>query len=239
MNLKLDKYEQALFYEIFNKREYWILDDVIKQSKIILDIWWHIWLFSLYSLSLKSWINPILVNWDLVIDFTRTLNEDFQIHFFEPVKNYFDKAKIILKDSSSSIIFNNFGFSNFSWTEKMYSSNISSQTSLFDSFLTRWSKIIENCKFRLLNEFIFENKFKKIDLVKIDIEWEEFEVLLWLEEQYFKIIKNLFFEYHILNNTFEDKFEKLLKILKKNYSRVDIIESQYSSKIWYIFCTNQ
>lgn len=237
--MQLDKYDQALFYEIFNKREYWILDDIIKQSNTILDIWWHIWLFSLYSLSLKFWVNPAIDNWGLIIDFTKTLDKDFQIYYFEPVKNYFNKAEIILKDFKENVIFNNFGFSDVAWVEKMYSSNISSQTSLFDSFLTWWGKIIENCEFHSLNELIFENKFSEIDIMKIDVEWKEFDILLWLDENYFKIIKNIFIEYHILDSEFENKYLQLVDKLKKNYSRVDIIESQYSSKIWYIFCTNQ
>lgn len=237
--MKLNKYNKALFYEIFVKKEYGILDSIILNSRIIYDIWWHIGLFSLYVLSIKFWFWVKLVGDEIVINNYQNIPWDFRIYFFEPVLEYLENAELLLKDFKKHIEFNNYWFSYDLWARKMYFTNISSQTSLYESFLNKWSKIIKNCEFRLLNESIFECGVKKIDLVKIDIEWEEFDVLLGLDEIYFKTINNLFFEYHILDIFFQDKFDKLLDKLKKNYKSVVISESQYSSKIWYIFCSNQ
>lgn len=235
----LNKYNKALFYEIFVKREYQILDNIITNSNTIFDIWWHIWLFSLYILSVKFWFEVKLVWDEIIIETFQNIWWDFKIHYFEPVLEYFENAKILLKDFEKCVIYNNYWFSSDLWVRNMYFKNISSQTSLYESFLNKWGKIIENCEFRQLNESIIECGINKIDLAKIDIEWEEFDVLLGLDEIYFKTINNIFLEYHILDNSFQDKFVQLLIKLKKNYKRVSTFESQYSSKIWYIFCTNQ
>jgi len=237
--MKLNKYDKALFYEIFVKKEYGILDTIISSSNTIFDIWWHIGLFSLYVLSVKFWFWVKLVVDKIVIDNFPNILWDFNIHFFEPVLEYLENAQILLKDFEKYMIYNNYWFSHILWDREMHFANISSQTSLYKNFLNKWGKIIKNCQFRQLNESIIENRVKKIDLVKIDIEWEEFEVLLGLDDKYFKIIQNLFFEYHILDISFQDKFDKLLNKLKKNHKSVVISESQYSSKIWYIFCSNQ
>ncbi len=45
----MEKYNKALEYEIFIKKEYGFADEVIKQAKIIFDIGGHIGLFSKYS----------------------------------------------------------------------------------------------------------------------------------------------------------------------------------------------
>jgi len=237
--MKLDKYNKALFYEIFTKKEYWVLDNIITNSNTIFDIWWHIGLFSLYVLSIKFSLDVKIAEDEIVINNFQKIPWDFKIHFFEPVLEYFENAKIHLKDFEKYMIYHNYWFSSVSWDIEMHFANISSQTSLYESFLNKWTKFIKNCEFRQLNESISECETDKIDLAKIDIEWEEFEVLLGLDDKYFKIIQNIFFEYHILNDTFQDKYDKLLDKLKKNYKRVTVSESQYSSKIWYVFCSNQ
>lgn len=50
----MDKYNKALEYEIFVKKEYSFADEAIKQAKIIFDIGGHIGLFSEYCLSINS-----------------------------------------------------------------------------------------------------------------------------------------------------------------------------------------
>lgn len=212
-----NKYEKALYYEIFKNKEYSILDEVIKNWWIIFDVWWHIWLFSLYSLS---------------------LNSSLTIHYFEPVKEYFNKAKNILEDFEQNIIFNNYGILDKSWeSEILINNKISSQTSIYKSFLNKnWAK--QKVIFQNIWDYIQKNNIESIDLLKMDIEWAEFDVLLNLDENIFPKIKVLFLEYHILNIDFESKYNCLLNKIKTLYQDVNIIKSIHSNKLWYIFAYN-
>lgn len=212
-----NKYEKALYYEIFKNKEYSILDEVIKNWWIIFDIWWHIWLFSLYSLS---------------------LNPGLTIHYFEPVKEYFNKAKNILEDFEQNIIFNNYGILDKSWDFDMFiNEKISSQSSLYFSFLNK--KSVKNTfSFIQLWDYLKLSNIESIDLLKMDIEWAEFDVLLNLDKKIFTKIKVLFLEYHILNTDFENKYNCFLNKIKILYQDVNIIKSIHSNKLWYIFAYN-
>ena len=77
-----------------------------------------------------------------------------------------------------------------------------------------------------------------IDLVKIDIEWYEFELLNNLEWNFFNSVKTLIFEYHILFPDFEIKYETLLTKLKWYYKKIKIIKSKYNDKVGIIVCGN-
>lgn len=233
MKIELSKYERAIYYEIFNSREYWILDEIIKKSEIIFDIWGHIWLWSLYILQIKSLLDSKLF-WD-ELEILETWNKipDYNIHFFEPLNENYLKSEQILNNFKDSIILNKFWFSKKEEFSDIFKWKISSQSSKYKSFLNRWENP-ESCKFKKLENYISENNIESVDLMKMDIEWAEFEVLLNLDEKYFKKIKTLFFEYHILNNEFEFKFGQLKIILKHYYSNIEIIESKYDSRIGYI-----
>gem|GEM_PF-3650749 len=55
-----------------------------------------------------------------------------------------------------------------------------------------------------------------------------------MEDKEFKNIKTLCLEYHILENSFQDKFNILVEKLRKNYINMEIIESEYTNKVGYI-----
>ena len=83
-NNKQSKYEKALEYEIFIKEEYGFAKEKIQNAECIFDIWWHIWLFSKRC---------------------RSLNPTARIHYFEPVGEFYNKAKELL-ESDKNIILN-------------------------------------------------------------------------------------------------------------------------------------
>lgn len=234
--LKLDKYEKALFYEIFNKNEYGVLDNFIETSEVIFDLWWHTGLFSLYILCYKYWILANISDNAIYID-PISVSKKFKIHYFEPAETFYRKAKELLFDNfGDNIIFNNF------WVDKESSKKIlkinekiSSQSSLYPSFLNKGWKDKE-CNFINLNEYIKDNEITRIDILKMDIEWSEFDVLLNLKTENFRKIRILFLEYHILNNDMKNNFPILKKRLATFYRNIKIYSSEYNDNIWYIFC---
>lgn len=208
----LNKHEKALEYEIFVKKEYSILDEIIKNSKLIFDIWSHIWLFSKYSLQ---------------------LNNKLKIHCFEPIFSNFEKSKFILENSKENIIFNNLWVSAVCWKKEIFFNETKTmQSSIFNNtFLNKtWESFLVN--FINLDDYIEKNNILQIDLLKIDIEWAEFEVLLNFKS--FQKVKVLFFESHIFNDKMQKDYDLLLRKLKNIYKNIDIFESEYSSRIWYI-----
>ena len=66
-------------------------------------------------------------------------------------------------------------------------------------------------------KYFLENKFKKIDLLKIDIEGAEYEVIKDCKNS-LKNVKNIFIEYHSWSNS-SQKLSEILSILENNNFR--------------------
>lgn len=217
----MDKYELALYYEIFKNEEYKIILNQIKDSRVIFDVWSHIWFFSLYC-------------------FKNNIN--LKIHCFEATKENFKKSKFILKAYEDKIILNNL-FADFENSEKNMHINTEKnmQSSFYNNQFLCKSDKKETVDCINLVTYIKENNLdykNSIDIVKIDIEWYEFELLHNIEESFFNSIKTLIFEYHILFPEFENKYDKLLTKLKLHYKKINIKKSKYNDKIWIIVCNN-
>lgn len=215
----LSKYEKVLYDEIFKYKEYGFLDNYIKSAKTIFDIWGHFWFFSLYCIEIIGW------------------NDKLDIHYFEPVNKFYIKAKNLFKKQNWKIYLNN----KWVWIQSVemptfINKDKTMQTTIYkESFLNKnW--VEKMCKYIRLQDYMEDNVLCRIDLMKIDIEGAEFDVLLNLEKKYFDIISVLCFEYHLLDVSFERKFKKLLSILSKNYWYIEIKDSKYSDKIWYVLC---
>lgn len=211
MKIELSKYEKALEYEIFVEKEYEIIERFLHDDAMVFDIWWHIWLFSLYCLKINSNLN---------------------IHYFEPVVEYCEKAKAILTDYQ--VIFNNVGV----WKECSsctfhINQHKSMQSSIYNSFLNQEKSSCEVTCISI-DDYFSKNWIKKIDLMKLDIEWAEFEVLQNMQS--FDKIDVLVFEYHLIAN-FELK--SLIKKLSKVYKNIQVFPSKYTEKIWKVLCTNK
>lgn len=217
----MDKHELALYYEIFKNEEYKVVLNKIKKSSIIFDIWSHIWFFSLYCF--KN-------------------NPELRIHCFEATKENFKKSKFILKAYEEKIILNNL-FADYEDSEKnIYINTLkNTQSSFYNNHFLCKSDKKETAKSINLINYIKEcnlDSKDSIDIVKIDIEWYEFELLNNIDEKFFKSVKTLVLEYHILFPEFEIKYETLLIKLNLYYKKVTIKKSKYNDKVWIIFCGN-
>lgn len=217
MNKSLNKYEQALHYEIFEKKEYAFLDEIIKSAKVILDVGWHLGFFSEYCLLLSA------------------NKKDLQIHFFEPVKDLFKAAQSNLKKDKSNIIFNNKGLRSQNVKKEIFfNTEKTMQTSIYNQHFLNKKGVAQKVQFIRLDQYCNEYKIGNINLLKLDVEWSEFEILESLEKCFFQNIKCLFFEYHLINKDFEKRFKNILRFLETIYMKVEIVESSYSSKIGYV-----
>lgn len=232
----LDKYEKALFYEIFIKKEYSILDNNIKEAKIIFDIWSHIWLFSLYCLNKKFDFDVNINNWEIIYNILPN-NNNFIIHNFEPVSYLFNKSKIILDKFEDYIVFNQLGVSNSDYQQKIFlNKKISSQNSIYKSFFNS-SDEFELCNFINIEKYLEYNNINNIDIMKIDIEWWEFDLLLNMNKNFYSKIKILFFEYHIINDSFNEKLDLILIELNRFFWEVKCYKWNYLN-VGYVFCKN-
>jgi len=206
------KYEKALEYEIFTKGEYNFAKKEIQNAKCIFDIWWHIWLFSKRC---------------------RIFNQEAEIHYFEPIGEFYNKAKSTLWNDKN-IILNNIWISSESknWTI-LVNQEKTMQSSKYSSFLnTNW-KIIE-CKFITLHDYLQKNNINKIDILKMDIEWMEFEVLSsrWDFER--KRINSLIVEIHVLNDEMKSEWIQIFTKIKNIFTNIEIINSWYRKEIFLI-----
>lgn len=211
------KYEKALEYEIFIKEEYGFAKKRIQQAKCVFDIWWHIWLFS-------KWC--------------RKLNPNVKIYYFEPVGAFYDKSVLALW-SDENIILNNCGISSETWTWNMLlNTERTMQSSKYSSFLNKNGKEIE-VKFITLKEYIENNDIDRIDVLKMDIEWMEFEVLnSWSDFEWWKI-DSLIVEVHLLNDEMKFQRNQIFQKIKNIFESVKIINSWYREEIFLLWANKK
>lgn len=210
----VNKYQKALRYEIFEKEEYWFAKNEIQKAECIFDIGWHIWYFS---------------------EWCRLLSEKAEIHYFEPVKDFYEKAiKNLWNDNK--IILNNYGIwaKTGNWTF-LINDEKTMQSSKYTSFLNpKW--IESKVKFYEMRKYLKDKNIKKIDVLKMDIEWMEFEVLSsWTDFERNKI-QNFIAEIHILNDGMRNMWQLLLPQIKNIFSSTETFNSPYSKDIFLIWC---
>ncbi len=208
------KYEKALEYEIFVKGEYDFAKEKIQNAECIFDVWWHIWLFS-------QWC--------------RMFNSNGKIHYFEPVWDFYDKAKFRVWNDKN-IILNNYwiGTKSESWII-LLNNEKTMQSSKYSSFLNiNWTEI--KVKFIPLKDYLIESGINKIDVLKMDIEWMEFEVLSsrWDFER--EIVENLIVEIHLLNEKMKSEWNQLFLKIKNVFWNVGVINSWYRNEIFLVWC---
>ena len=206
------KYEKALEYEIFTKGEYSFAKSKIQNAKCIFDIWWHIWLFS-------QWC--------------KIFNQESEIHYFEPVEYFYNKAKTTLWNDKN-IILNNYWIASKSgeWII-LLNQKKTMQSSKYSSFLNpKWKQI--ECKFITLQDYLMKNNINKIDILKMDIEWMEFEVLSsrWDFER--GKINSLIIEVHILNEKMKSEWNQISQKIKNIFWNIEIIKQWYREEIFLI-----
>jgi len=211
--IQSQKYEKALHYEIFVKKEYWFANNEITKAWCIFDIGWHVGYFSLRCLAL--WTTA-------------------QIHYFEPVKDFYEQAKTNLI-GCPNVILNNYGI----WAKKeiwfmFLNEEKTMQSSKFHSFLNSSTNKIE-VRFDILKNYIINNGIKKIDVLKLDVEGMEFEIFNSRSDFEWWKINNLIAEIHILDEEMLIRWNDILPIIQKHFKHVKIIESWYRKEIFLIY----
>ena len=215
VNEKNLKYQKALEYEIFVKEEYGFSKEKIISANTIFDIWWHIGLFS-------QWC--------------RKYNKDAKICFFEPVNSSYNQAYDNLGNDSNIFLYN-FWIANESksWII-LVNDTKSMQSSKYESFLNNnW--IPEQVEFMTLSDAIDKTWVDIIDVLKMDIEWMEFEVLNSLTDDVWNRIGCLALEAHLLNDELEKWWNILQSRLKKHFNEIEIFQSNYTDKIFLAYAT--
>ena len=180
-----------------------MLKPYLSSCKTLFDIWGHIGYFSLWALK---------------------YNSHLQIHFFEPFPQLIEQAKDNLQAFSEQIVFNSFWVAKEDWEFKfLFNKEKTMQSSQCSSFLNpRWE--IQKISCKNLNTYLDTHAITQIDLLKIDIEWMEYEVLSNLSPYNRKKIKNLIAEIHLLSDLDLQKW----KILKNQLS-------SYFFLCWFFF----
>ncbi len=217
INNKQLKYEKALEYEIFIKEEYGFAKEKIQNAECIFDIWWHKWLFSKRC---------------------KNINPNAEIHYFEPVEEFYNKAKETLWNDKN-IILNNYWISSKteSWTI-LLNQEKTMQSSKYTSFLNpKWSDIVVN--FITLKDYLDLKNIDKIDVLKMDIEWMEFEVLSSRTDFERWKINNLITEIHLLNGKMISEWNQIFIKIKNMFRNIKIIKSSYSNEIFLLRATKK
>ena len=210
-------YHQALYHEIFITEEYAMLKPYLSSCKTLFDIWGHIGYFSLWALK---------------------YNSHLQIHFFEPFPQLIEQAKDNLQAFSEQIVFNAFWVAKEDWEFKfLFNKEKTMQSSQCSSFLNpRWE--IQKISCKNLNTYLDTHAITQIDLLKIDIEWMEYEVLSNLSPYNRKKIKNLIAEIHLLSDLDLQKWKMLKNQLSSYFLYVDFFPSPYTDRILLVFAHN-
>lgn len=192
---------EYIFSEIFNEQQYWENDLVIKEGDCIFDVGANIGLFSL---------------------FVNQMNPQAKIYAFEPIEQIFKvlKNNICLYSLKNISLFN-YGLSSENNPKKTFtfypnmagnsttkpehmliapgantitSTNSQIVENLFEDFFQEKQQV--TCQIRTLSSVIDELSIPAIDLLKIDVEGEEYEVLRGIKDKDWSKIKQIVAEVH-------------------------------------------
>ncbi|MDD2678275.1 MAG: FkbM family methyltransferase [Candidatus Nanoarchaeia archaeon] len=183
-----NKTDLEIINEIIIDKEYY--DKIGKKKSIILDVGAQIGVFSNYIS--KKYPNST-------------------VYSFEPMKDNFKllKENIELNNNKNVVAINK---ALFNYSGECYI-NIDDNNSGGHSLIIK-SKKREKIKTISFDDFIKENKIKKIELLKLDCEGSEYGILFKSKKDNIKKIKTITMEYHDIDNG--KSFNELKKFLKNN-----------------------
>jgi FkbM family methyltransferase len=145
-------------------------------------------------------------------EIAKTYHPDATIYVFEPIKQFYEIIKEKFKNDSKVKVYD-YGLSNKnSKVEMNLSGDGSSMHQKGNS-----TEIIET---KDIIEFIFENGISRIDLVKINIEGEEYNLLEHLlDSDQFTMFDNFCIQFHPFPGGYEERRSNILEKAKKYYDR--------------------
>lgn len=211
--------DASVFFEVFEDREYGLLDDVIKNAKNpIIDVGAHVGMFSLYA---------------------AVLNDKIPIYAYEPDPENFKTLKSHFTDNR---IFNvypkNLAISSVSGQRVLFLKHDSHNHSLFsDENDEKEQKIFTSSLSQILEKIRELNDTDVCDLLKLDAEGVEFEIFENAEKSQIRSFNNIYMEYHELCE--DMKGETIRKILEKASFKTRLIPSKYDSRFGFIYGKKQ
>jgi FkbM family methyltransferase len=208
MKIRVNSTDLMALINVWAVEEYSKKEFEIKNDDSIIDIGGHIGLFSLYvAEKCKSG----------------------KIFTFEPIKENFDLLKENIKINNIKNIFpKNIAVSNNNSSITIFLSDDQSGHGMYK----KTSKA-RNIKSTNLEEIYLENKIPNCNLLKIDAEGAEFEILEKIDENMFKKIENIIFEYHKFEKNSNDRLENIIKKLKMNGFKIN--KKPHSDEIGLIY----
>ena len=142
------------------------------------------------------------------------LKYDGEVHYFEPVFEFFEKIKAIKDNVNAKSVFNNFGLSSLECELEYYPAHQSFHNRIISCRIDD----TENkyfLKVKKGKDYILENDIEKIHLLKIDVEGHEPNVIFGFEDEISKI-DIIQFEYGGTYMDSNQKLENIVKYLKVN-----------------------
>ena len=182
--------------------------------------------------------NPIIFDLGGYLgDWTQISKEYYSnstVYVFEPVKKNYDIiVNRFINDSSVKVF--NFGLSDKNDIVKISLTGDSSSMHISDD------SNYEDVEIRDICEFLFENNIFSVDLIKINIEGEEYNLLEYLSESTeLNIFENYLVQFHKFVDDYENRRSKILSNISKYYDRLFnyemIFEGWTQKKIKNIGC---
>lgn len=202
--------------EIFINNDY-NLENIVWEDMTIVDIWWQIGIFSLYA-------SKYVKNW--------------KIYSFEPL----DENYSLLKknsENSKSIIPLNMAVSSKTGESKIY---ISDDNVWGHSMIKSDNKKFQNIKTISLQDIFEQYEIDIIDLLKVDCEWQEYDIFFNLPDSYFDKINQIYMEVHFNDqiSISHNKYDIVSLLVSKGYE-TNILNEFYYEWEWefYIIHANR
>lgn len=136
-----------------------------------------------------------------------------RVYIFEPVKKFYEEIKERFKDNINIKVYN------FGLSDKNRKEYISIDSDSSSVFLNKGN--IEQIELKNIVEFLFEEKIFNVDLVKINIEGEEYRLLESLiETPELLIFKNLLIQFHSFVENYSERRKNIRKKISTLYTEI-------------------
>lgn len=207
-----DDADESVAAEIFKEHEYRAAEEIIKTTKLpIIDVGAHTGMFALYARSLNSTVKIVCVE-------PEPGNLEYlQKHIAENTLTNIEIVRGALAESSGK------GFLQLSDDSHNHHLGQKSDNSIS---VDKYS----------LPDLLKKCIIDAVGLIKLDIEGEEHDILLNLNEDSFKKLKAIIFEYH--NSIFRSHKQLENKLREMGFG-VQIFPSKFDKTMGFIFALNK
>jgi len=185
-SIKMTKYEASIFTEVFKGDDTFRIDYNLTENSVVFDVGGY----------LGNWSEKIIEKYNCFV------------YIFEPVEEYYHIINEKFKDNKKVKIYN-FGFSDESNLANM--SKLGEGSSQYLS-----SDQIENVDMTTLSSFFTNNDVPRIDLLKLNIEGDEYKVLNdIITNKLLPYIDDIQIQWHDFKLEWEEQKKSIIKELKK------------------------